>query len=1525
MLNTTSSKSLTSWSIKGIFTFDGHRPTDLTIYRPFNSFKSFSSFCTSIISPSLRFPSLCFEVFAFNLCFFSECSSLDYDFSLSRFAAQGPPSSLLFFQFAVSTDSFPSQLDFVQISAGITLILTEVPVFRFRTSTNVARLPDPQRPRSTQTPRSSRVTSASRKSPASPSTILVRRPTIAPSKTSSGKASTEGQALCYGCRSRLVSRNLPLLTHRARYSPKTRTSPNPAASPLVRVILLILLAANPSLAQLLLLATNNTQRLRRIDPRHYLKHLLPTAPTTSRLPRYCLNFQSTKQNRLRAPSASQRLRERHPSSTSITSHLSQKRVTYPNDERVRNTATRRAADKVKRHVPDYSRVYNGELTSETLQPCRLRSAMWHLHSQPCVRSGIDLSSASTSCNMRHSLTNQLTQVISNSNTPCLGPENSVAFFVYFPDSDSLLGFNSILFSPLDFLYMRLLVSPRHDESVLISNMQFPTSSSLLPMPFIYAFKITSLFHLFCLQLFDSSYENSISYFRTKSQRHAKNLFNCWSPCLKTKFQLKVFNSKSFQNKDFDSKPRINRVGKSSLDLRFAKIKLFGHFNSTTTSHGFKPITFPAETEGALMFKCRQIMPHDFKSIVFPAEGRSGLINSPVPYVHIIRTWEKPRATSKSENYRLLRLPNLPNINSWLVSLLIPTLLTSIPDPVMDLEVQFLTTHPYKAEDDDEFIFYPNQDLETSITPPQFAFTAYKRVDKKIHPVSTQFPQDCRVTRQVPEDPLLTLTPLTQHPPRFEPTKKISVERMKLLNVNATGFLWPEEEMLFEHIMKLNEDAIAFEDIERGTLKESYFSPYIIPTVPHVPWEHTNRSIPAGLLDKILEVLKLKMKANVYEHSQSSYRSRWFVVLKKNGKLRIVHDLQPLNKVSIRDAGMLPIVDNFVEGFAGRQCYTVFDLFWGFDARKIHPKSRDLTAFMTPLGLLQITSLPTGFTNSPAEFQKCMTIVLQDEIPHTANIFVDDLPIKGPVTQYLDENGNPETLSENPGIRKFIWEHATAVHRVMHRVNCSGATFAANKAQICLPDVLIIGQRCNAKGREPDTNKIDKILTWPPLKTPKEVRRFLGLCGGVRVWIQNYSLIVRPLTELYRKGIEFIWDDRRQAAFDKIKELITTAPALRPIDYTSDNPVILSVDSSQEAAGMILSQIDDEGRRRIARYGSVPMSERESRYSQPKLELFGLYRALRHWRLYIIGIKNLHVEVDAMYIKGMLNEPDLQPNAAINRWIQGILMFDFTLVHVPADRHKGPDALSRRPPTDDKPIQSHDDSWLDNIALQTHFPSLHTDPFSKCYITPYHNTPDQTLPEAICLAARAPQERMLTHIQHFLETLETPVFDNVQKKRRFLAKAVEFISKDKRLFKKNGDRPPLLVVFSPEQKLSILTQAHDGTGHRGVQSVFELIRHRFYWPHLRADVNHHVRSCHECQIRSLKRTEIPLTISAPTTLFTKIYIDIMHMPESIDKYKYIVAARDDLSGTCEAQALQKATSAELAQFFWIADMERPTRL
>src|SRR5882724_670497 len=64
---------------------------------------------------------------------------------------------------------------------------------------------------------------------------------------------------------------------------------------------------------------------------------------------------------------------------------------------------------------------------------------------------------------------------------------------------------------------------------------------------------------------------------------------------------------------------------------------------------------------------------------------------------------------------------------------------------------------------------------------------------------------------------------------------------------------------------------------------------------------------------------------------------------------------------------------------------------------------------------------------------------------------------------------------------------------------------------------------------------------------------------------------------------------------------------------------------------------------------------------------------------------------------MLNNPDIQPNAAINRWIAAILLFDFKLTHVPASKHQGPDGLSRRPPLEGEDEEGDDpEDWVDEV-------------------------------------------------------------------------------------------------------------------------------------------------------------------------------------------------------------------------------------
>ena len=81
-----------------------------------------------------------------------------------------------------------------------------------------------------------------------------------------------------------------------------------------------------------------------------------------------------------------------------------------------------------------------------------------------------------------------------------------------------------------------------------------------------------------------------------------------------------------------------------------------------------------------------------------------------------------------------------------------------------------------------------------------------------------------------------------------------------------------------------------------------------------------------------------------------------------------------------------------------------------------------------------------------------------------------------------------------------------------------------------------------------------------------------------------------------------------------------------------------------------------------------------------------------------------------------------------------------------------------------------------------------------------------------------------------------------------------------------------------------------------------------------DVEQYIKSCHECQICSVKKVEISVTISAPATIFSKLYVDVMLMFKARG-YKYIVVARDDLTLATKGKALQKFLAANLAKFFW----------
>jgi len=198
-----------------------------------------------------------------------------------------------------------------------------------------------------------------------------------------------------------------------------------------------------------------------------------------------------------------------------------------------------------------------------------------------------------------------------------------------------------------------------------------------------------------------------------------------------------------------------------------------------------------------------------------------------------------------------------------------------------------------------------------------------------------------------------------------------------------------------------EKGFAWNDQERGRFRTDFFPPVDFPTIPHTPWIQKNIAIPPGIYDEVCRIIHKKIDAGVYERSNSSYQSRWFCVLKKDGKsLRPVHSLEPLNAVTIQHSGVTPIPEHLAEQFGGRACGAMLDLYVGYDERLIAESSRDLTTFQTPFGTLRLVTLPMGWTNSVPIFHDDITFILQPEIPHITIPYIDDVPVKGPPTRYI---------------------------------------------------------------------------------------------------------------------------------------------------------------------------------------------------------------------------------------------------------------------------------------------------------------------------------------------------------------------------------------------------------------------------------------------------------------------------------------------------------------------------------------------
>ncbi|GBG62935.1 hypothetical protein CBR_g34306 [Chara braunii] len=106
---------------------------------------------------------------------------------------------------------------------------------------------------------------------------------------------------------------------------------------------------------------------------------------------------------------------------------------------------------------------------------------------------------------------------------------------------------------------------------------------------------------------------------------------------------------------------------------------------------------------------------------------------------------------------------------------------------------------------------------------------------------------------------------------------------------------------------------------------------------------------------------------------------------------------------------------------------------------------------------------------------------------------------------------------------------------------------------------------------------------------------------------------------------------------------------------------------------VLAQQDGK-KLRPAEYMSKKMSSKKLAKSTYERELYALYKALVHWRHYLLG-RFFYLRIDHQTLKWIKTQPVLYD--ALKRWIEVIDQYDFKLDYVKGEYNKVADALSRR--------------------------------------------------------------------------------------------------------------------------------------------------------------------------------------------------------------------------------------------------------
>jgi hypothetical protein len=190
----------------------------------------------------------------------------------------------------------------------------------------------------------------------------------------------------------------------------------------------------------------------------------------------------------------------------------------------------------------------------------------------------------------------------------------------------------------------------------------------------------------------------------------------------------------------------------------------------------------------------------------------------------------------------------------------------------------------------------------------------------------------------------------------------------------------------------------------------------------------------------------------------------------------------------------------------------------------------------------------GLTNVPAYFMYLMNKVFMEYLDKFVVVFIDDILVY--------------SRSEE--------EHDEHLHLALQKLREHRLLYTKlSKCEFWVKQVAFLGHVISKGGISVDPSKVQDVLSWNAPMSVSDIQCFLGLAGYYRRFIEGFSKISKPMTELLEKDKKFEWTSACEASFQELKKRLTTAPILVMPDMEKSFSIYCDV--SDQGLGCVLMQ------------------------------------------------------------------------------------------------------------------------------------------------------------------------------------------------------------------------------------------------------------------------------------------------------------------------------------------------------------------